>query len=111
MPTTPDEVTCTIRDVTGPNSRGEIGAVSTVETGPSTGASQRDALLVRGGHVITMDPGPGDMPGGDVLVRSAGALGLDRPGRSAGAGRGYRPAGASDAVSCAGRASVWYTTQ
>ena len=25
-------------------------------------------LLIKGGHVVTMDPGLGDLPGGDVLV-------------------------------------------
>ena len=68
MPTMPDEVTCTISGVTGPSTSGEIGAVGAAEAGPRTGAGQRAALLVRGGYVITMDPGTGDIPGGDVLV-------------------------------------------
>ena len=68
MPTTPDEVTCTIPSVTGPNSRGKTGAGTGGQAGPGTGAGQRAALLVRGGHVITMDPGAGDIPSGDVLV-------------------------------------------
>ena len=68
MPTTPDEVTCTIPSVTGPNSRGKTGAGTGGQAGPGTGVGQRAALLVRGGHVITMDPGIGDIPGGDVLV-------------------------------------------
>jgi len=54
--------------VTGPNSRGEIAAASAVETGRPADAGQRAALLVRGGYVITIDPGTGDIPGGDVLV-------------------------------------------
>jgi putative intracellular protease/amidase len=68
MPTMPDEVTCTIQGVTGPNSRGEIAAVSAVETGRPADTGHRAALLVPGGYVITMDPGTGDIPGGDVLV-------------------------------------------
>jgi cytosine/adenosine deaminase-related metal-dependent hydrolase len=64
----PDEVTCTIPTVTRPKSSGDSGAVSAAETGRRTGAGQRDALLVRGGYVITMDPATGDIPGGDVLV-------------------------------------------
>jgi 5-methylthioadenosine/S-adenosylhomocysteine deaminase len=47
------------------------------------GAGGGGTLLVRGGHVITMDPGTGDVPDGDVLV-SDGAIvavgtGLDAP--------------------------------
>ncbi len=38
------------------------------ESGPAAGAGGRGSLLVRGGHVITMDPAAGDIPGGDVLV-------------------------------------------
>src|SRR6516162_6918557 len=68
MPTMPDEVTCTIRGVTGPNSRGEIAAMSAARPGRPADPGQRAALLVRGGYVITMDPGAGDIPGGDVLV-------------------------------------------
>jgi 5-methylthioadenosine/S-adenosylhomocysteine deaminase len=37
------------------------------------GAGGGGTLLVRGGHVITMDPGTGDVPGADVLV-SDGAI-------------------------------------
>ena len=43
------------------------------ESGPVPGAGGGGTLLVRGGHVITMDPGTGDIPGGDVLV-SGGAI-------------------------------------
>jgi 5-methylthioadenosine/S-adenosylhomocysteine deaminase len=68
MPTMPDEVTCTIPSVTGANYRGETGARTGGQAGPGTGAGQRAALLVRGGYVITMDPGASDIPGGDVLV-------------------------------------------
>ena len=184
----PDKVTCTICGVTGPNSSGAIGAGTGGRAAPGTGAAasagQRDAPLVRGGHVIPMDPGTGDIPGGDVLVSvgaiaavgtglaaPAGAAELDaagmivapglvdthwhpwntllrgmseggpgyfpavpqpgpgvrrrgrlprhqrgphhpgcrahRPGRAAGPGRRYRPVAVSDAVSRAGRASVW----
>jgi hypothetical protein len=124
----PDKVTCTISGVTGPSTSGEIETVSTAGMGPGAGAGQRAALLIRGGYVITMDPAAGDIPGGDVLVSrgmiaavGAGLTGAeaggrrahhagrrtDRPGRAAGAGRGYCPSGASDAVSWAGRASVW----
>ena len=47
------------------------------------GAGGGGTLLVRGGHVITMAPGTGDVPDGDVLV-SGGAIaavgtGLDAP--------------------------------
>jgi hypothetical protein len=73
----PDEVTCTIPSVTGANSRGETGA--------GTGAGQRVALLIRGGHVITMDPGTGDIPGGDVLV-SGGMIAAVGTGLAAPAG-------------------------
>jgi 5-methylthioadenosine/S-adenosylhomocysteine deaminase len=43
-----------------------------------------DDLIIRSGHVVTMDPELGDIPGGDVLV-SGGAIaavgpGLDAPG-------------------------------
>jgi len=93
----PDKVTCTICGVTGPNSSGAIGAGTGGRAAPGTGAAasagQRDAPLVRGGHVITMDPGTGDIPGGDVLVSGgtiaavgtalaapAGAAELDGPG-------------------------------
>jgi hypothetical protein len=38
------------------------------ESGPAAGAGGRGSLLVRGGHVITMDPATGDIPGGDVPV-------------------------------------------
>jgi cytosine/adenosine deaminase-related metal-dependent hydrolase len=43
------------------------------------------ALLVRGGHVITMDPGTGDIPGGDVLV-SGGTIAAVGAGLAAPAG-------------------------
>jgi 5-methylthioadenosine/S-adenosylhomocysteine deaminase len=38
-------------------------------------------LLIKGGHVVTMDPGPGDLPAGDVLVTDGviTAVGTDRP--------------------------------
>jgi 5-methylthioadenosine/S-adenosylhomocysteine deaminase len=68
MPTMPDEVTCTIPSVTGANSRGEPGAGTGGQAGPGTGAGQHASLLVRGGYLITMDPGTGDIPVGDVLV-------------------------------------------
>ena len=76
MPTMPAKVTSTIHGVTRPMSSGETGtvgvaetgAVGVAETGPGTGAGQRASLLIRGGYVITMDPGTGDIPGGDVLV-------------------------------------------
>ena len=38
------------------------------QSGPVPGAGGGGTLLLRGGHVITMDPGTGDLPGGDVLV-------------------------------------------
>ena len=106
MPTMPDEVTCTIRGVTGPNSRGEIAAVSAVETGLPADTGQHAALLIRGGYVITMDPGTGDIAGGDVTrARATSPAGMCW---SAGErSRRYGPGGTSDAVSCAGRASVW----
>ena len=47
--------------------------VTRPESGPVPGASGGGTLLVRGGHVITMDPGTGDIPDGDVLV-SGGAI-------------------------------------
>jgi 5-methylthioadenosine/S-adenosylhomocysteine deaminase len=33
-----------------------------------TGEAPRDALVIRHGHVLTMDPGLGDMPGADVHI-------------------------------------------
>ena len=67
--------------------------------GAGNGTGRGGGPPVPGGCVITMDPGVGNIPGGDVLVS----------GRmiAAGPGLGHRPAGASDAVSSAGRASVW----
>src|SRR5215813_1607901 len=85
MPTTPDEVTCTIRTVTGPNSRGATGAGTGGQAGPGTGAGPRTGLLIRGGYVITMDPGTGDIPGGDVLV-SEGMIAAVGTGLTAPAG-------------------------
>src|SRR5215468_10834096 len=83
MPTMPDKVTCTIPTVTRAKSGGDTGAVSAARTGRRTGAGQRDALLVRGGYVLTMDPGAGDVPGGDVLVSggtiAAVGIGLTAP--------------------------------
>ena len=55
------------------------------ETGPAPGAGGGGALLVRGGYVITMDPGTGDVPDGDVLV-SDGAIAAVGPGLTAPAG-------------------------
>ena len=49
------------------------------------GAGGGGTLLVRGGHVITMDPGTGDVPGADVLV-SDGAIAAVGTGLSAPAG-------------------------
>ena len=43
--------------------------MTSAEPGPVPGTGPGGTLLVRGGHVITMDPGTGDLPGGDVLVR------------------------------------------
>ena len=56
MPTMPVKVTSTIPDVTGP----------------------KPPLLIRGGYLLTMDPGTGDIPGGDVLV-SDGAIAAVAP--------------------------------
>jgi cytosine/adenosine deaminase-related metal-dependent hydrolase len=42
-------------------------------------------LVIRGGHVITMDPVAGDVPGGDVLV-SAGRIAAVGPGLTAAPG-------------------------
>ena len=55
------------------------------ETSPARGAGGTGALLIRGGHVITMDPGAGDIPGGDVLV-SDGAIAAVGTGLAAPAG-------------------------
>ena len=49
------------------------------------GAGGGGTLLVRGGHVITMDPGAGDVPGGDVLV-SGGTIAAVGAGLGAPAG-------------------------
>jgi len=85
MPTMPDEVTCTIPSVTGANSRGEPGAGTGGQAGPGTGAGQHASLLVRGGYLITMDPGMGDIPVGDVLV-SGGMIAAVGTGLAAPAG-------------------------
>jgi cytosine/adenosine deaminase-related metal-dependent hydrolase len=61
--------------------------VSAARTGPRADAGQRAALLVRGGHVITMDPGVGDIPGGGVLV-SGGVIAAVGTGLAAPAGAG-----------------------
>jgi 5-methylthioadenosine/S-adenosylhomocysteine deaminase len=53
MPTTADGLTSTISEVTRP------------ATSPP---GARGPLVIRGGYVVTMDPGTGDVPGGDVLV-------------------------------------------
>jgi hypothetical protein len=53
MPTMADALTCTIPEVTGP-----------AHIPPGA----RGPLVIRGGYVVTMDPGTGDLPGGDVLV-------------------------------------------
>jgi len=52
---------------------------------PVPGAGGDGVLLVRGGHVITMDPAAGDVPGGDVLV-SGGAIAAVGTGLAAPAG-------------------------
>ena len=56
MPTMSGGPASTICGVTGPH------------PSPAGGPGPRRSLVVRGGHVITMDPGLGDIPGGDVLV-------------------------------------------
>jgi 5-methylthioadenosine/S-adenosylhomocysteine deaminase len=43
------------------------------------------SLVIRGGHVITMDPHAGDIPGGDVLV-SGGQIAATGPGLAVPAG-------------------------
>jgi 5-methylthioadenosine/S-adenosylhomocysteine deaminase len=53
MPTMPSGLTSTIAMVTGP-----------VTSPPRA----RGPLVIRGGYVITMDPGAGDLPDADVLV-------------------------------------------
>ncbi len=53
------------------------------------GAGGTGMLLVRGGNVITMDPGTGDIPGGDVLV-SGGAIAAVGTGLAALAPAGAR---------------------
>lgn len=53
------------------------------------GAGGPGTLLVRGGYVITMDPGTGDIPGGDVLV-SGGAIAAVGTGLAALAPQGAR---------------------
>jgi cytosine/adenosine deaminase-related metal-dependent hydrolase len=83
MPTMPATVTSTIPGVTRPMSSGDTARVSATGSGRRAGESQGDALLVRGGHVITMDPGAADIPGGDVLVSggviAAVGIGLAAP--------------------------------
>ena len=54
-------------------------------SGPAPGAGGTGALLVRGGHVLTMDPAAGDLPGGDVLV-SGGTIAAVGAGLAAPAG-------------------------
>ena len=61
--------------------------MTSAESGRVPGAGGGGTLLVRGGHVITMDPGTGDIPGGDVLV-SGGAIAAVGAGLAAPAGAG-----------------------
>src|SRR6266851_6865564 len=44
------------------------GAANSPEPANMTGGEARDALVIRRGHVLTMDRQLGDIPGGDVLV-------------------------------------------
>jgi len=57
------------------------------QTAPPTALPARGEFIVRGGHVLTMDTGLGDLPGGDVHVRDGAivAVGrnLDVPGAQA----------------------------
>jgi 5-methylthioadenosine/S-adenosylhomocysteine deaminase len=46
---------------------------------PGVLAGVRGSLVLRGGHVITMDPAAGDIPAGDVLV-TAGRIAAAGPG-------------------------------
>jgi imidazolonepropionase-like amidohydrolase len=86
-------------------SRGMIAAVGAGLTAPA-GATELDAtgMIVAPGLVDTHWHRAGAEAGRRAhhAERRTG-----RPGRAAGAGRGYCPSGASDAVSWAGRASVW----
>jgi 5-methylthioadenosine/S-adenosylhomocysteine deaminase len=59
--------------------------VTSPGSGPAPGAGGSGALLVRGGHVLTMDPAAGDLPGGDVLV-SGGTIAAVGAGLAAPAG-------------------------
>jgi cytosine/adenosine deaminase-related metal-dependent hydrolase len=59
--------------------------VTSPGSGPAPGAGGTGALLVRGGHVLTMDPAAGDLPGGDVLV-SGGTIAAVGAGLAAPAG-------------------------
>jgi 5-methylthioadenosine/S-adenosylhomocysteine deaminase len=66
MPTTRQQVTSTICRVTI----------------PAGGAGPARPLLIRGGHVLTMDPATGDLPAADVLV-DAGQISAVGPGLAA----------------------------
>src|SRR6266516_1099462 len=65
------------------------GRVTSAKHVPVTGTGAGGALLVRGGHVVTMDPGTGDVPGGDVLV-SGGTIAAVGAGLAAPAGTPHR---------------------
>ncbi|MCZ0984825.1 hypothetical protein [Streptomyces diastatochromogenes] len=54
------------------------------------------AILVRGGHVVTMDPDLGDLPDGDVLVRDGRIVDVAP----------NLPAGGAQVVEAAGRVVV-----
>jgi 5-methylthioadenosine/S-adenosylhomocysteine deaminase len=77
MPTMPGPLPSTICRVTGPDAappRPVPGPAAGPSGGPRGGAvpghrAGESGLFIRGGHVITMDPATGDIPGGDVLVR------------------------------------------
>src|SRR6266478_5092273 len=59
------------------------GAANSPECVNVTGGEAQDALVIRRGHVLTMDRQLGDIPGGDVLVAGGRVVavgpGLDAP--------------------------------
>jgi cytosine/adenosine deaminase-related metal-dependent hydrolase len=87
-----------MRAPTGRRGLGGLLAVATAGTAiggaPSAQAEVRSgATLIRGAHVLTLEPGLGDIPGGDVLIRD---------GRIAGIGRGLQTPEGTAVIEAAG---------
>ncbi len=90
MPTMSSAVSSTVQDravgsgAVRPAARrrsraGNICGVAGPAAPPDLLAGVRGSLVIRGGHVITMDPAAGDIPAGDVLV-TGGRIAAAGPG-------------------------------